>query len=100
MSDLVGNPGDRFSQNEAQLIVTKLYVFSSAMPQGTMPLLEIDGKYKVSQSTTIARHLAREFSKYSSLTAFALNSTEHNIYLFFLMPNFKIHEQDISLAFK
>ena len=30
-----------------------------------MPVLEIDGKYKFSQSTTIARHLAREFSKYS-----------------------------------
>ena len=37
----------------------------TAMPQGTMPVLEIDGKYKFSQSTTIARHLAREFSKYS-----------------------------------
>ena len=40
------------------------------MPQGTMPVLEIDKKIKFSQSTTIARHLAREFSKYTRITSF------------------------------
>ncbi|WAR26385.1 SCRY1-like protein, partial [Mya arenaria] len=31
------------------------------MPQGTLPVLEVDGKMKISQSGSIARYLAREF---------------------------------------
>ncbi|XP_045165661.2 glutathione S-transferase-like [Mercenaria mercenaria] len=34
------------------------------MPQGTMPVLEVDGKRKISQSVAIARYLAREFNMY------------------------------------
>ena len=41
-----------------------LFLFISAFPQGTVPVLDIDGQ-RVSQSPTIARHLAREFSKLS-----------------------------------
>ncbi|XP_052782214.1 S-crystallin 4-like [Mya arenaria] len=34
------------------------------MPQGTLPVLEVDGKMKISQSGSIARYLAREFDLY------------------------------------
>ncbi|XP_052780990.1 glutathione S-transferase-like [Mya arenaria] len=34
------------------------------MPQGTLPVLEVGGKTKISQSVSIARYLAREFDLY------------------------------------
>ena len=46
-----------------QLNYLRSLIYISAFPQGTMPVLEIDGKVQISQSTTIARYLTREFSK-------------------------------------
>ena len=44
--------------------LTQWHPLFAATPQGVMPILEVDGKLKLSQSTTIARYLARELSKY------------------------------------
>lgn len=41
--------------------------FFSETPQGSLPVLEIDGKKKICQSVAIARYLAREFSKFKRL---------------------------------
>ncbi|WAR26400.1 SCR11-like protein, partial [Mya arenaria] len=45
-------------------------------PQGTLPVLEIDGKRKISQSLAIARFLAREFSKYPGLYCYFAKKRE------------------------
>ena len=39
VSDLVGNPEDRFSHNEAHIIVAKCYVFKCALKMHLSPMI-------------------------------------------------------------
>ena len=45
------------------LALLSFLFFVSEMPQGQLPILQIDGKVTLAQSLTIARYIAREFSK-------------------------------------